>query len=52
MPTRIANAHAILLLPEFPSGLRRSMKNKAVPKLPMMAINARMTKYFMERIIS
>ena len=50
--TRSANANTIFWSLDFPSVSAFIMKNKASPKLPMMATNAKMTKYFMPRIIS
>jgi hypothetical protein len=52
MPTRMANAKAIFCALVFPLALFFIMKKSAVPKLPRMAMNARMTRYFMVRIIS
>ena len=49
-PTRSANARAIFLDRVVPL-LLFIMKNKALPRLPMIATNARMTQNFMNRII-
>ncbi len=52
MPTRMASANAIFCPLDFPSLLFFIMKNKAVAKLAMIAMNAKRTKYFMLRIMS
>ena len=50
-PTRKASARAMLLVLGLPSRPSRIMKNSAEPRLPMMATNARSTRYFMGAII-
>ena len=52
IPTRMASAKAIFCCLDFPLLLLRIMKNRALAKLAMMAKNARITKYFMNWIIS
>ena len=50
-PTRMAKAFTMLLVLACPSRPSRIMKNKAVPKLPMMAKKPRATIHFMRSII-
>ncbi len=50
--TRKARARAIFRPLDLPSPSALIMKIRAMPKLAMMATNARMTQYFMDSIIS
>ena len=52
IPTRIAKANAIFWPLDLPLVLFFIMKNKAVARLEMIAIKAKMTKYFMFWIMS